>query len=81
MNELLKNGRLEPLEQDETEYNMSLTGSLYACGSKSGYGALKFKHGEIGAGISVRTVHGDGVYQVFAEKHKGEIVRVYVDLQ
>lgn len=81
MNELLKDGRVVAVETDVPEYNMSLTGSLYASGSKSGYGALKFRNGEIGAGISVRTVHGDGVYQIFAEKYKGEIVRVYVDLQ
>jgi hypothetical protein len=81
INQLIEEGRLEKLEQDEPEYNMSLTGSLYASSSKSGYGALKFRNGEEGAGISVQTVYGDGVYKVFGERHKGKIVRVYVDLQ
>jgi hypothetical protein len=36
--------------------------------------------GHDGVGIAVRTVAGDGVYPVYAEKYNGEIVRVYVNL-
>jgi hypothetical protein len=81
MNELIEIGEVEKVEMDEPDYKMSFAGSLYASGNKTGYGALKFKNGETGAGISVRTVYGDGVYPVFGEKYKGAIVRVYINLQ
>lgn len=65
----------------EHEYTYSYAGAVYASSSKEKYGELKFKKGHIGAGISVRTVYGDGYYRVYGEKYKNDIVRVYIDLQ
>lgn len=79
VNELIKSGRFEELEV-ETEKNFSYAGACNASNSKSGFGQLKFKKGHTGAGIALRTVHGDGDYKVYAEKYDGEIVRFYVNL-
>lgn len=65
----------------EHEYTYSFPGAVYASSSKDGYGELKFKEGHNGAGISVKTVYGDGYYRVYGEKYKDNIVRVYIDLQ
>lgn len=81
-NNLIKEGRLCYIEvEDPSKYNMTFTGALYASGSKKRYGALSFSNGEKGAAIAVGTVHGDGVYPVYGEKHNGELLRVYIDLQ
>lgn len=65
----------------EREFTYSLPGAMYASSSKKGYAELKFNKGHTGAGICVRTVYGDGGYQVYGERYKGSIYRIYIDLQ
>ena len=79
-NELAKEGKLISIEI-ERDYTYSLPGALYASGSKEGYGELKFEKGHTGAGICVRTVYGDGGYQVYGERYKGDLYRIYIELQ
>ena len=79
-NELIAENKFIQLEL-EREYTYSLPGALYASSSKKGYAELKFSKGHTGAGICVRTVYGDGGYQVYGERYKGSIYRIYIDLQ
>lgn len=79
-NELLADKKFVQLEL-EREYTYSLPGALYASGSKDGYAELKFSRGHSGAGICVKTVYGDGGYQVYGERYKGSIYRIFIDLQ
>ncbi len=69
------------LIEEERPYSYSYAGSAYATSSKLGYGELPFKAGESGAGFSIKTVYGDGVYKIMGEKYKGDIIRIYIDLQ
>ena len=78
--ELIEKGELISIEV-EREFTYSLPGAIYASGSKNGFGQLKFKNGNAGAGICVKTVLGDGAYPVYGERYKGDIVRVYIELQ
>ncbi|WP_282340903.1 hypothetical protein [Pseudomonas sp. PS02288] len=79
-NQLIADKKFVQLEL-EREYTYSLPGALYASSSKEGYAELKFAKGHTGAGICVRTVHGDGGYQVYGERYKGSIYRIYIELQ
>ncbi|TVV43110.1 hypothetical protein [Thalassolituus sp. C2-1] len=79
-NVLIKENNFVQLEL-ERKFTYSLPGSMYASSSKSGYAELEFRKGHTGAGICVRTVHGDGGYQVYGERYKGNIYRIYIDLQ
>jgi hypothetical protein len=81
VNELIKSGRFESVEVDHSEdITYSYSGACYATTNDKGYGVLPFKLGHEGAGIAVRTVLGDGMYPVYAEKYDGKIVRVYFNL-
>lgn len=81
VNELLKEGRFEELEIDySSKITFSYAGACYSTLSDKGYGELPFKLGHTGAGIAVRTVLGDGMYPVYAEKYDNKIVRVYFNL-
>lgn len=79
-NALIKQEIFIPVEISR-EFTYSLPGALYASGSKSGYGKLKFSNGNAGVGICVKTVYGDGVFTVFGERFRGDLVRVYIDLR
>lgn len=81
VNELIASGKLEEVEVDYSDkVDFSYAGACYSTLSERGYGALPFKLGHEGAGIAVRTVLGDGMYPVYAEKYDGKIVRVYFNL-
>ena len=79
VNELISSGELVELKI-EHDSNFSYSGACHATLSEKGYGQMKFELGHEGAGIAVRTVHGDGIYPVFAEKYDGRVVRIYVNL-
>lgn len=81
VNELIASGRLEEIEIDYSDrVDFSYAGACYSTLSEKGYGALPFKLGHEGAGIAVKTVLGDGMYPVYAEKYDGKIIRVYFNL-
>lgn len=77
---LLKRGILQPVEVHH-EFTYSYPGAAYASMSKTGYGELKFSAGHTGAGICVRTVHGDGGFTVYGERFRGDLVRIFIDLR
>lgn len=80
-NELLKEGELQKIEV-EREFTYSMPGAMYATATPAGYAELKFPEGgEVGAGICVRTVYGDGSYTVYGERFRGKLVRIYIDLR
>jgi len=81
VNELIASGKLVSLKIDSSsEISFSYAGACHLSLSEQGYGAMPFKLGHEGAGIVVRTVLGDGMYPVYAEKYDGKIVRVYFNL-
>lgn len=80
INELISDKILIPIEI-EREYSYSPAGAAYASMSKDGYGELEFKKGHKGAGICVSTVYGDGYYSVYGERYKGNLVRIFIDLE
>jgi hypothetical protein len=80
VNELIAEGKLIELETKSEEMNYSYKGACAATLSENGFGELKFKLGHEGAGVAFRTVAGDGMYPVYAEKYDGKVIRVYVDL-
>ncbi|NAW35707.1 hypothetical protein [Halomonas alimentaria] len=81
VNELIASGRLEQIEIDySSKVDFSYAGACYSTLSERGYGSLPFQLGHEGAGIAVRTILGDGMYPVYAEKYDGKIVRVYFNL-
>lgn len=81
VNELIASGKLVSLKIDNSrEISFSYAGACHLSLSEQGYGAMPFKLGHEGAGIVVRTVLGDGMYPVYAEKYDGKIVRVYFNL-
>ncbi len=79
-NELVKNGELRKVEIAR-EFTFSMPGAMYATTTPAGYAELKFSNGNSGAGICVRTVHGDGGYTVYGERFRGDLVRIYIDLR
>lgn len=69
------------VEREEgTLFNYSYDGACRATLSGGGHGELAFEKGHAGAGVAFGTAWGDGMYPVFAEKHDGRIVRVYVNV-
>jgi len=81
VNELIASGKFKDIEIDNSDnINFSYAGACHASLSDKGYGELPFKLGHEGAGIVVKTVLGDGMYPVYAEKYDGKIVRVYFNL-
>ncbi len=79
VNELIAEGKLIEIETS-SELNYSYRGACAATLSENGFGELKFKLGQEGAGVAFRTVAGDGIYPVYAEKYNGKAIRVYVNL-
>lgn len=72
---------LPELEQtEETVFSYSYNGACNATLSGRGHGELAFELGHAGAGVAFHTAWGDGMYPVYAEKHDGRIVRVYVNV-
>lgn len=79
-NGLIKQGKIIPVEIHR-DLTYSYPGAAYASCKPKGYGSLKFKSGNEGAGICVRTVHGDGAYTVYGERFRGDLVRIFIDLR
>lgn len=79
-NELLKAGELRKVEVHR-EFTYSMPGAMYATATPTGYAELKFGGGDVGAGVCVRTVYGDGTFTVYGERFRGKLVRIYIDLQ
>jgi hypothetical protein len=77
---LIQSGRLvqlpPPPKPDTFRY--SYNGACQATLSE-GYGELVFNKGYVGAGVVFGSGWGDGMYEVYGEKHDGRIVRVYVN--
>lgn len=65
---------------DDSLYNYSYDGACNSTLNGKGHGQLAFPLGHAGAGVAFQTAWGDGSYAVFAEKHDGRIVRVYVNV-
>lgn len=65
---------------EETVFNYSYNGACNATLNGGGHGELAFELGHAGAGVAFLTAWGDGMYPVYAEKHDGRIVRVYVNV-
>lgn len=66
-------------EYEHAGFPYSYNGACQATLSE-GFGELVFSAGHTGAGVAFATGWGDGLYNVFGEKHDGRIVRVYVNL-
>jgi hypothetical protein len=64
----------------EAVYPYSYNGACNATLNGGGHGQLGYALGHAGAGVAFRTAWGDGGYPVYAEKHDGRIVRVYVNV-
>lgn len=79
--ELIANGRLVQLPPPPTpeKFNYSYNGACQATQS-TGYGELAYENGRSGAGVAFQSGWGDGFYDVYAEKHDGRIMRVFVNL-
>jgi hypothetical protein len=65
---------------DDAVFSYSYNGAGNAALRGSGHGQLAYKLGHAGAGVVFQTAWGDGGYPVYAEKHDGRIVRVYVNV-
>lgn len=65
---------------EDTLFHYSYDGACRATLSGGGHGELAFAGGHAGAGVAFSTAWGDGFYPVYAEKHDGRIVRVYVNV-
>lgn len=61
-------------------FNYSYDGACRSTTGEEGHGQLAFTRGHTGAGVAFGTAWGDGFYPVYAEKHDGRIVRVYVNV-
>ncbi|MCM6761910.1 DUF4241 domain-containing protein [Rathayibacter sp. ZW T2_19] len=69
------------IERDEdTLFHYSYDGACRSTLSGGGHGELAFTKGHAGAGVVFSTAWGDGMYAIYAEKHDGHIVRVYVNV-
>jgi len=79
-NSLIQKGEFQEIEV-QREFTYSYPGAAYASSSKKGYGELKFQAGHTGAGLCVRTVHGDGGFTVYGERFRGDLVRIFIDLR
>ncbi len=79
-NALIEKGKIIPIEI-QRELSYSYPGAAYASSKPKGYGILKFKSGNEGAGICVSTVYGDGGYTVYGERFRGDLVRIFIDLR
>ena len=69
-----------PEPSHDAVYAYSYNGACNATLSGGGHGQLAYNKGHAGAGVAFRTAWGDGGYPVYAEKHDGRIVRVYVNV-
>jgi len=70
----------ETESEDERLYDYSYNGACNATLNGEGHGQLAFEMGHAGAGVAFQTAWGDGAYGIYAEKHDGRIVRVYVNV-
>lgn len=79
--ELIENGRLVqmPVPPTPEKFNYSYNGACQATIS-TGFGELVYETGHAGAGVVFQSGWGDGFYDVYAEKHDGRIMRVFVNL-
>lgn len=69
-----------PNTTDDTLYPYTYNGACNATLNGGGHGQLAYNKGHAGAGVAFGTAWGDGSYPVYAEKHDGRIVRVYVNV-
>lgn len=65
---------------EDAVYSYSYNGASNATLNGVGHGQLGYAKGQAGAGVAFQTAWGDGGYAVYAEKHDGRIVRVYVNV-
>jgi hypothetical protein len=79
VNELVESKRLIPVKI-ERDLNYSYAGSCYATLSENGYGELQYSKGGDGAGVSLNTAFGDGMFPVYIEKYDGRNIRAYINL-
>ena len=79
--ELIASGQIVQLPSPPTpdKFSYSYNGACQATLS-TGYGELVYENGHTGAGVAFQSGWGDGFYDVYAEKHDGRIVRVFVNL-
>lgn len=70
----------DPEASDDRLYSYSYNGACNSTLNGEGHGQLAFQMGHAGAGVAFQTAWGDGAYAVYAEKHDGRIVRVYVNV-
>lgn len=68
----------EMIEQREVLMRYSYDGASQA--SLRGGGQLAYALGHAGAGVAFPTGWGDGAYPVYAEKHNGRTVRVFINV-
>lgn len=79
VNELIKTERFKEIEI-KRDFNYSYAGASYASLTDEGYGELKFKNGNSGAGVSFKTAFGDGIYHVYGEKYDNKLIRIYINI-
>lgn len=79
VNELIESERFVEVKI-KRDFNYSYAGASYATLTDEGYGELKFKNGETGAGVSFRTAFGDGIYPVYGEKYDDRLIRIYINV-
>lgn len=79
--ELVESGRLVQLPPSPAPgtFNFSYNGVCQATRGPAGYGELSYSLGHTGVAVAFGTGWGDGHYPVFAEKHDGRIMRVYLN--
>lgn len=75
----LREGIIQSERTEETVFPYSYHGASSAT-LDVGHGELAFKRGHAGAGVVFSTGWGDGIYPVYAEKHNGRIVRIYINV-
>lgn len=79
-NDLMKTGELRKVDVVR-QLNFSMPGAFAATSTPLGYAALNFSNGNSGAGICLKTVYGDGIFTVYGERFRGDLVRVFIDLR
>lgn len=71
-------GSREMMKEREVLMRYSYDGACHA--AMRGGGELAFRLGHAGAGVAFPTGWGDGIYPVYAERHNGRTVRVFINV-
>lgn len=79
--ELIASGRWlrVPPKPLPATFKYSYRGACQAT-TDSGHGELVYRKGHPGAAVVFQTGWGDGIYEIFGEKHDGRIVRAYLNM-